>query len=156
VAIVIPLIKLKEIPAVHMTEFLYLTTVRLMIISFLIVIFPVHAEILKDYRLTNRVILTFSNSEENPDRQLLIQQIKQYPCEYRKRDLVHIDLIQGTDQYNRLSQKFSLPERTSFKLLLVGKDGEIKLSANRVELKDVFSLIDTMPMRKREMQSEKC
>lgn len=73
-----------------------------------------------------------------------------------KRDLVHIDLIQGTDQYNRLSQKFLLPERTSFKLLLLGKDGEIKLSTNRVELKDVFSLIDTMPMRKREMQSEKC
>ena len=56
----------------------------------------------------------------------------------------------------RLSQKFSLPESTSFKLLLLGKDGEIKLSTNRVELKDVFSLIDTMPMRKREMQSEKC
>ncbi|MFZ4692580.1 MAG: DUF4174 domain-containing protein [Burkholderiaceae bacterium] len=139
-----------------MTEFLYLTTVRLIIISFLIAIFPVHAEILKDYRLTNRVILTFSNSEENPDRQLLIQQIKQYPCEYMKRDLVHIDLIKGTDQYNRLSQKFSLPESTSFKLLLLGKDGEIKLSTNRVELNDVFSLIDTMPMRKREMQSEKC
>jgi len=139
-----------------MTEFLYLTTVRLMIISFLTVIFPVHAEILKDYRLTNRVILTFSNSEENLDRRFLIQQIKQYPCEYRKRDLVHIDLIQGTDQYNRLSQKFSISDRTTFKLLLLGKDGEIKLSTNRVELKDVFSLIDTMPMRKREMQSEKC
>jgi hypothetical protein len=139
-----------------MTEFLYFTTVRLIIISFLIAFYPVHAEILKDYRLTNRVILTFSNSEENPDRQLLIQQIKQYPCEYMKRDLVHIDLIKGTHQYNRLSQKFSLPESTSFKLLLLGKDGEIKLSTNRVELNDVFSLIDTMPMRKREMQSEKC
>ena len=69
---------------------------------------------------------------------------------------MHIDLIKGTHQYNRLSQKFSLPESTSFKLLLLGKDGEIKLSTNRVELNDVFSLIDTMPMRKREMQSEKC
>lgn len=140
----------------HMTEFLYLTTVRLMIISFLLVNFTIHAETLKDYRWTNRVIITFSSTEENPDRQSLIQQIKQYPCEYRKRDLVHIDLIQGTDQYNRLSQKFSLPEYASFKLFLLGKDGEIKLSTNRVELKDVFLLIDTMPMRKREMQSEKC
>jgi len=139
-----------------MTEFLHLTTVRLLFISFLLEIFPVHAEILKDYRWTNRVILTFSNSEENPDRQLLIQQIKQYPCEYRKRDLVHIDLIQGTDEYNRFSQKFSISDRTIFKLLLLGKDGEIKLSTSRVELKDVFSLIDTMPMRKREMQVEKC
>ena len=140
----------------HMTESLYVTTMRLLIISFLLVIFPIHAESLKDYRWTNRVIITFSNSEENPDRRFLIQQIKQYPCEYRKRDLVHIDLIQGSDEYNRLSQKFSLPERNSFKLFLIGKDGEIKLSTNRVELKDVFSLIDTMPMRKREIHSEKC
>ena len=139
-----------------MTESLYVTTMRLLIISFLLVIFPIHAETLKDYRWTNRVIITFSNSEENPDRRFLIQQIKQYPCEYRKRDLVHIDLIQGSDEYNRLSQKFSLPERNSFKLFLIGKDGEIKLSTNRVELKDVFSLIDTMPMRKREIHSEKC
>ena len=139
-----------------MTESLYVTNIRLLIISFLLVIFPIHAETLKDYRWTNRVIITFSNSEENPDRRFLIQQIKQYPCEYRKRDLVHIDLIQGSDEYNRLSQKFSLPERNSFKLLLIGKDGEIKLSTNRVELKDVFSLIDTMPMRKREIHSEKC
>ena len=139
-----------------MTESLYVTTIRLLIISFLLVIFPIHAESLKDYRWTNRVIITFSNSEENPDRRFLIQQIKQYPCEYRKRDLVHIDLIQGSDEYNRLSQKLSLPERNSFKFLLIGKDGEIKLSTNRVELKDVFSLIDTMPMRKRELQSEKC
>lgn len=140
----------------HMTESLYVTTIRLLIISFLLVIFPINAETLRDYRWTNRVIITFSNSEENPDRRFLIQQIKQYPCEYRKRDLVHIDLIQGTDEYNRLSQKFSLPERNSFKLLLIGKDGEIKLSTSRVELKDVFSLIDTMPLRKRELQSEKC
>ena len=139
-----------------LSESIYWTTVRLLIISFLLVIFPIHAEILKDYRWTNRVIVTFSNTEENPDRQFLIQQIRQYPCEYMKRDLVHIDLIQGTDEYKRLSQKFSIADRTTFKLLLLGKDGEIKLSTNRVELNDVFSLIDTMPMRKREMQSEKC
>jgi len=139
-----------------MTEILYLIALRLMTISFLLVIFPIHAEILKDYRWTNRVIITFSNTEENPNRRFLIQQIRQYPCEYMKRDLVHLDLIQGTDEYKRLSQKFSISDRTTFKLLLLGKDGEMKLSTNRVELSDVFSLIDTMPMRKREMQSEKC
>jgi hypothetical protein len=141
---------------VPMTESVYWITVRLMIVSFLLVIFPIHAETLKDYRWTNRVIITFSNNEDNADRRFLIQQIRQYSCEYMKRDLVHIDLIQGTDEYNHLSRKFSIPDRTGFKLLLLGKDGEIKLSTNRGELKDVFSLIDTMPMRQREIQSEKC
>jgi hypothetical protein len=156
VKIALPLIKLKHIPAIHMSESLLIISKRLLIISFLLVIFPIYAEILKDYRWTNRVIITFANTEENPDRQFLIQQIRQYPCEYMKRDLVHIDLIQGTDEYKRLSQKFSVSDRTTFKLLLLGKDGEIKLSTSRVELKDVFSLIDTMPLRKREIQSEKC
>ena len=42
-----------------------------------------------------------------------------------------------------------------FKLLLVGKDGEVKLNTNN-DLREVFSLIDTMPMRKRKTQIEKC
>ena len=139
-----------------MTNFVQWTRLWVLIISLVATNFPLHAEVLKDYLWINRVIITFSNSEENPDRQFLIQQILQYSCEYMKRDLVHIDLIQGTDEFNRLRQKFSVSDRTAFKLLLLGKDGEIKLSTNRVELKDVFSLIDTMPMRKREIQSEKC
>ena len=120
------------------------------------VIVPLHAEVLKDYLWKNRVIITFSNSEANSERNLLIQQIEKYQCEYKIRDLVHIDLIQGTDQYKHISQKFFIPAGTEFKLLLVGKDGEVKLKTKKSDLREVFSLIDTMPMRKREMQSEKC
>ncbi len=115
-----------------------------------------HAELLKDYKLTNRVIVTFSSVESNPDRLLLIQQIKQYSCQYRKRDLVHIDLIEGTEHYKYLSRKFSITGHTDFKLLLIGKDGELKLNTTSSNLPDIFSLIDTMPMRKREVHTEKC
>ncbi len=115
-----------------------------------------HAELLKDYKLTNRVIVTFSSVESNPDRLQLIQQIKQYSCQYRKRDLVHIDLIEGTEQYKYLSRKFSITGHTDFKLLLIGKDGELKLNTTSSNLPDIFSLIDTMPMRKREVHTEKC
>jgi hypothetical protein len=115
-----------------------------------------HAESLKDYKWTNRVIVTFSNAESNPDRLLLIQQIKQYSCQYRKRDLVHVDLIEGTEQYRYLSRKFSVTGHTDFKLVLIGKDGEMKLSTTSSNLPDVLSLIDNMPMRKRELHTEKC
>ena len=115
-----------------------------------------HAESLKDYKWTNRVIVTFSNAESNSDRLLLIQQIKQYSCQYRKRDLVHVDLIEGTEQYRYLSRKFSVTGHTDFKLVLIGKDGEMKLSTTSSNLPDVLSLIDNMPMRKRELRTEKC
>ena len=139
-----------------MATFVLWSRAWVLIISLVAPNLPLHAEALKDYLWTNRVIITFSNSEANTDRQLLIQQIAHYPCEYRKRDLVHIDLIQGTDQYKRMSQKFSISGGSEFRLLLVGKDGELKLNTKNSDLREVFSLIDTMPMRKREIQSEKC
>ena len=139
-----------------MTIFLRWSKAWVLIISLVAPNLPLHAEVLKEYLWKNRVIITFSNSETNSERNLLIQQIEKYQCEYKIRDLVHIDLIQGTDQYKRISQKFLIPAGTEFKLLLVGKDGEVKLNTKSSDLKEVFSLIDTMPMRKREMQSEKC
>ena len=139
-----------------MTNFVQWTRLWVLIISLVATNLPLHAEVLKDYLWKNRVIITFSNSEENPDRQFLIQQIRQYSCEYMNRDLVHIDLIQGTDEYKRLSQKFTISDSTTFKSLLLGKDGEVKLKTKSSDLKELFSLIDTMPMRKRETQSEKC
>jgi len=138
------------------TTFVRWSRAWLLIISLVAPNLPLHAEVLKDYLGTNRVIITFSNSEANSDRHLLIQQIAQFQCDYKKRDLAHIDLIQGTDQYQRMSQKFSISGGSEFRLLLVGKDGEVKLNTKNSELREVFSLIDTMPMRKREIQSEKC
>ena len=139
-----------------MATFVLWSRAWVLIISLVAPNLPLHAEALKDYLWTNRVIITFSNSEANLERHLLIQQIAQFQCEYKIRNLVHIDLIQGTDQYKRMSQKFSISGGSEFRLLLVGKDGEVKLNTKNSDLREVFSLIDTMPMRKREIQSEKC
>ena len=112
-------------------------------------------DVLRDYLWTNRVIITFSANESTPERRLLIKQIALHPCEFRKRDLVHIDLISGSVDYQSLSQRFAM-EGKDFKLVLIGKDGKIKLQATAVALEDIFALIDTMPMRKKEMRGEKC
>jgi hypothetical protein len=129
--------------------------VIVLVINLLAMNLTVNAQPLKSYLWVNRVIITFSNSESNKDRRLLIQQIEQYKCDFRNRDLVHIDVIQGTDQYKRLSQKF-LISGDEFKLVLLGKDGEVKLNTNSSDLLAIFSLIETMPMRKREIQNDKC
>jgi hypothetical protein len=138
-----------------MTKFLFFSRVIVLAINLFATNLSVSAEPLRDYLWVNRVIITFSNSESNKERRLLIQQIEQHQCDFRKRDLVHIDLIQGTDQYKRLSQKF-LISGDEFKLFLLGKDGEVKLNTNSNDLLEIFSLIETMPMRKREIQNEKC
>jgi hypothetical protein len=115
-----------------------------------------HADPLKDYLWTNRVIITFSNTASNKERHLLNQQIDTEKCEYRLRDLVHIDLIKGSDDYERFRHKFSITDHPEFKLLIIGKDGKEKLNTNSGDLKAIFAVVDSMPMRKKEMQSSKC
>ena len=38
----------------------------------------------------------------------------------------------------------------------IGKDGGIKLNSRKTSLKEIFSLIDTMPIRQEEMLNDKC
>ena len=113
------------------------------------------ADVLRDYLWTNRVIVTLSANESAPERLLLLKQIAQHSCEFRKRDLVHMDLLFGSVDYQSLSQRFATDGK-DFELVLIGKDGKIKLHTTSVALEDIFALIDTMPMRKKEMRREKC
>jgi hypothetical protein len=129
---------------------------KLIVVFFLLLSFSTHADPLKDYLWTNRIIISFSNTASNTERHLLIQQIEAEKCEYRLRDLVHIDLIKGSGDYERLRHKFSIADHPEFKLLLIGKDGKEKLSTNSGDLKAIFSVVDSMPMRKKEMHSAKC
>ena len=39
---------------------------------------------------------------------------------------------------------------SEFRLILIGKDGWIKLNTRKTSLEEIFSLIDTMPMRQEE------
>jgi hypothetical protein len=44
----------------------------------------------------------------------------------------------------------------TFQVVLIGKDGGVKLrSSEPVSMKDLFGLIDSMPMRQQEMESKK-
>ncbi len=129
---------------------------KLIVVFFLLLSFSTHADPLKDYLWTNRIIISFSNTASNTERHLLIQQIEAEKCEYRLRDLVHIDLIKGSAEYERLRHKFSIADHPEFNLLLIGKDGKEKLSTNSGDLKAIFSVVDSMPMRKKEMHSAKC
>ena len=45
---------------------------------------------------------------------------------------------------------------SEFRLILIGKDGWIKLNTRKTSLEEIFSLIDRMPMRQEEMLNDKC
>ena len=116
---------------------------------------PAQSMTLEDYLWKNRVIITFSSDEQHTERLSVKEQIDLHRCKFRDRDLVHIDLIQGSAEFDEMSQKFSVSGE-GFQLLLLGKDGGVKKRTSTVSLEEVFSLIDTMPMRRREMRDDDC
>ena len=115
----------------------------------------VHAEPLKEYLWKRRVVLSFSADKSTPERISLLKQIEKYQCEFDDRQMVHIDLIAGSSDHQLLSRQFSVPN-TNFNLVLLGKDGGVKLLTSQTSLENVMTLIDTMPMRQRELRIGSC
>jgi hypothetical protein len=111
--------------------------------------------LLKDHLWKNRVIITFSSSLREPKLLALQKQIVEKICAFTDRNLVHIDLLQGSADFDEMSQQFAVSS-SEFQLLLLGKDGGVKLRSSTASLEDIFSLIDTMPMRRSEMRDDQC
>ena len=115
---------------------------------------------LKKYLWKNRVVVTFSPSKNNTERNYFINSINKYLCQFNSRNIIHIDYIfneknQEIEKFESSFENLSL-STSEFRLILIGKDGGIKLNSRRISLEEIFSLIDTMPMRQEEMLNDKC
>ena len=120
---------------------------------------------LKDYQWKNRLILVFSPSPEDTEYKALEKDIAVQAEEIIDRDILVFHILEtgeiklgesslqtGAGDY--LRRNFSISPG-AFTVLLIGKDGGVKLRREgRVELDEIFSLIDTMPMRQREMREK--
>jgi|TARA_B110000305_G_scaffold78917_1_gene88800 hypothetical protein len=134
-----------------------------LILILLLISFPVmviHSNPLKKYIWKNRVIVTFSPNKNNTDRSHFLNSINKNLCEYNSRNIIHIDLLfnennKEIEKFKSFFEKLSLSP-SEFRLILFGKDGGIKLNSRKTSLEEIFSLIDTMPMRQEEMLNDKC
>jgi len=120
---------------------------------------------LDQYRWKNRLLFLFSPSSEVPAYQSLNQELNRNFDGVRDRDLLVFRILeqgpsamdsqeispQGTENLRR---RFGVNQGT-FTTVLVGKDGGVKLfRSGRVSLTAIFALIDSMPMRQREMREK--
>jgi hypothetical protein len=120
---------------------------------------------LTQFQWKNRLLFIFAEDDSHPLYKDLQSQIVAQKAEVNDRDLIVFEVpAQGPARMNTrsLNQKeadsirdhFAVPSN-SFSLILVGKDGGIKLKrSDQVDLKEVFGLIDSMPMRQREMRQK--
>ena len=107
---------------------------------------------LNKYLWEKRIILIFS---KHKDISLFKEQKNQFSNlqdEANERDLVFIEIFKDKNaKYESLQDKFN-PNSSDFKIILIGKDGGIKLNSSTVVTHEkIFSLIDSMPMRQMEM-----
>ena len=120
---------------------------------------------LTQFQWKNRLLFLFAPDRSHPFYDHLYSQIVEQKSEVEDRDLVVFSvLLRGSSQMNTTAidrqeadsfrDRFKIPPN-EFSLILIGKDGGIKLRRNdQVDLAEVFELIDSMPMRRNEMRQK--
>jgi hypothetical protein len=120
---------------------------------------------LTQFQWKNRLLFLFAQENNHPLFKDLQSQIVAQKAEVDDRDLIVFEVpAQGPARMNTspldrkeadsIRNHFAIPSNT-FSLILVGKDGGIKLKRrDQVDLREVFELIDSMPMRQREMRQK--
>jgi hypothetical protein len=132
---------------------------------------PAHPNTLRAMRDCYRPLLVFAPALDDPHLVEQLNQLKAEPIDLKSRDLLYVPIVpEGHNQpipssrvpTARLSEDELAAMRHHFKVepadflvILIGKDGEEKLSSRTpVTAERLKTLMDSMPMRKSEMQKD--
>lgn len=106
---------------------------------------------LASYRWENRPVILLAPSPHDPSYRQAISALEAVSSDLRERDIVVLSDV-SPDDPSALRDRLAPP---GFMMLLIGKDGGIKLRSDSViSLETLKETIDAMPMRKREMREE--
>ena len=121
---------------------------------------------LSQFQWKNRLLFLFAPTRNHPLFEALHKSLAAQKTEAADRDLVVFEILESgpssmntnyldPQAANSLRKKFDV-QRGRFAVILVGKDGGIKLNRrDPTQLADIFALIDAMPMRQDEMRQKK-
>jgi hypothetical protein len=120
---------------------------------------------LNTYQWKNRLLLLFASSEEDPAYLTLKKEIDRQAVEVKDRELLVFYVLErgesrldqerlSPDQALFLKKHLSVPSGR-FTIILIGKDGGEKIrQESPIDLKEIFAIIDAMPMRQQEMKKK--
>jgi hypothetical protein len=120
---------------------------------------------LSQFQWKNRLLFLLAPNRNHPMFDSLHNSLSAQKAEVADRDLVIFEILESdpssmNSKYLASEAALSLRKRykvnqDEFAVLLVGKDGGIKLNRqNETRLEDIFALIDAMPMRREEMRQK--
>lgn len=120
---------------------------------------------LSDYLWERRPLLVFAPTDSDPRLVETLSRIEASRCDFVSRDMVlGLVVTEGNstldgqvidaDESQALTNQYAIGEN-AFSVLLIGKDGGEKLRVNEVpDLQTIYTVIDGMPMRSREMSAD--
>lgn len=120
---------------------------------------------LNQFQWKNRLLFIFAPQDGDPFFRTLQIQISDHHSELSERDLVVFKIFESGPSFMAttriasqtaaaLRNRFDAPPKR-FTCILVGKDGGVKFRRSTpVNLKEIFDLIDAMPMRREEIRQK--
>jgi hypothetical protein len=120
---------------------------------------------LTEYRWKNRLILSFSPTPSDPGYASFEEDVLSRSNEVKDRDLIVFRVFEkgpsrlegqplSQEDAQNLRRRFRV-KSGRFTVILIGKDGGVKMMReDGAELQEIFDLIDSMPMRQREMRDK--
>jgi len=113
---------------------------------------PADMDDLSEFHWKKRPVLVFADSEDDPAFQAQMELLREQTDDLRARDVI---VLTDTDPAARSALRLKMRPR-GFMLVLVGKDGEIKLRKPRPwDVREITRSIDKMPIRQREIRDAK-
>lgn len=118
---------------------------------------------LKVYLWKNRPLILFVQSYDKSSYQNLREKLSENQNQIDERHMVIIEIFENglvridgnhDNQLNAISlRQYFSAQKGQLISILIGKDGRVKLrQTGRLDLNEIFSLIDRMPMRQQEMK----
>lgn len=123
---------------------------------------PIEAEP-ADFQWDNRILIVIADSDADSLYKEQMLEFERNEKGFKERDLITFSVFRSG--MSRFGKQTLHPESSTailekydsvdsdFQILLIGKDGGVKLRKDAtVSAEDIFGLIDSMPMRQREMR----
>ena len=119
---------------------------------------------LNQYQWKNRLLLVFASHGDEPAYKTFKAEIEARAEGVEERNLLVGEVLERGQSYfaggpiepesaDALRRRFSVREQ-SFTVLLIGKDGELKMRKETpTSVTEIFTIIDAMPMRKQERRA---
>lgn len=137
---------------------------NLSILILILTMFTSKAQELKPHQWRNRLILIMTDDISNETYQKQISELQTNENGLKERKLIVYQVQDGkfkkdfsSKEWKQSSNLYETYNKTNsgFEVVLIGLDGGVKLRQSKfISCKELFSIIDVMPMRRNEMKKK--